>query len=132
MKTKGELEAAVCDKFSAFELEYMGRGPKAIRSHLVGDVLLVRLNGLLSEAESKLIEAEPEKDGLKLFKQVRARLIDVARPVMDAVIQRVTGVKVLGLHHDFSVATREEFLLFTLSEPPTFRESKKRRGSKEG
>jgi uncharacterized protein YbcI len=129
MKTKGEMESAVCDKLSAFELEFMGRGPKQIRAHLVGDILLVRLNGLLSEAEHKLVEAHPAEDGIDLYKQVRARLIDMARPAMDAVIHKVTGVKVVGVHHDFSAVTFEEFLLFMLTDIPTFREPKRRRGN---
>lgn len=129
MKTKGEMEAAACDRLSAFELEYMGRGPKEIRAYLLGDVLLVRLSGLLSEVEQELIKTRPPENGVVLFKQFRSRLIDVARPLMDAVIHAVTGVAVVGLHHDFSAATSDEFLLFSLKEAPTFREPRKRRGS---
>jgi hypothetical protein len=28
MKTKGEMESAVCERLSAFELDFMGRGPQ--------------------------------------------------------------------------------------------------------
>ena len=41
MKTQGEIEAAICAGMGRFEQEYMGRGPKDIRSHLIGDILLV-------------------------------------------------------------------------------------------
>ena len=37
MKTQGEIEATVCDGVSRFEQEYMGRGPKDIRAHLLGE-----------------------------------------------------------------------------------------------
>ena len=129
MKTKGEMEAAVCDKLSAFEQEYMGRGPKGIRAYIVGDILLVRLSMLLSAAEQQLVGAQPAEEGIVLFKKVRSRLIEIARPMMDVVIHTVTGVKVVGLHHDFSVTNSEEFLLFMLTEAPTFRESRMSRGS---
>jgi len=46
MKTQGEIEAAVCEGMSRFELEYMGRGPKDIHAHLIGDLLIVRLQGV--------------------------------------------------------------------------------------
>ncbi len=36
MKTQGEIEAAICDGVTRFEQEYMGRGPKQVRTHLVG------------------------------------------------------------------------------------------------
>src|SRR5688500_18566120 len=38
MKTQGELEASICEGISRFELEYMGRGPKDIRAHLIDDL----------------------------------------------------------------------------------------------
>jgi uncharacterized protein YbcI len=43
MKTQGEIEAAICQGMSRFQQEYMGRGPKDIRAHLIGDLLVVRL-----------------------------------------------------------------------------------------
>jgi uncharacterized protein YbcI len=39
-------------------------------------------------------------------------------------IQEITAVKVLSLHHDISTITGEEIVVFTLSEPPYFREAK--------
>jgi uncharacterized protein YbcI len=45
---------------------------------------------------------------------------------MEAMVEGITGVKVLSLHHDISTATGEEFVLFTLAESPLFRETQKR------
>ena len=39
MRTKGEIEAAISEGVSRFEQEYMGRGPKDIQTHLLGDLL---------------------------------------------------------------------------------------------
>jgi len=41
-------------------------------------------------------------------------------------VQGVTGVKVLSLHHDISTTTAEEVVLFTLDQSPLFRETKKK------
>ena len=43
MKTQGEIEAAICIRMARFEHEYMGREPKRVRTHLIGDFLVVRL-----------------------------------------------------------------------------------------
>jgi uncharacterized protein YbcI len=67
---------------------------------------------------------QPEK-GRGLLKQVRSQLVETARPVLEAMVEGVTGVKVLSLHHDVSTATGEEVILFTLAEPPLFRAAKK-------
>src|SRR5690349_16300904 len=126
MKTQGEIEAAICEGLNRFELEYMGRGPKEIHAHLFGDCLVIRLQGVLTAAEQQLVKALPAEKGRDLLKQVRTHLIETARPVMEAMLQEVTGVKVLSLHHDISTVTGEEVLLFTLAESPLFREAKKK------
>ena len=103
----------------------MGRGPKGIHAHLIGDLLLVRLQGVLTAAEQQLVKTLPAAKGRDLLKQVRTHLIETARPVMEAMVQEITGVPVLSLHHDISTVTGEEVVLFTLTESPTFRERKK-------
>ena len=55
MKSQGEIEAAVCDGISRFQQEFVGRGPRDIHAHLVGTLLVVRLQGVLTPAERQLI-----------------------------------------------------------------------------
>ena len=126
MKTRGEIEAAICEAISRFEQEYMGRGPQDIHTHLIGDLLVVRLQGVLTAAEQQLVKSLPAEKGRDLLKQVRTHLIETARPVMEAMIREVTGVKVLSLHHDISTVTGEEVVLFTLAESPHVRDTKKK------
>ena len=126
MKTQGEIEAAVCDGITRFEQEYMGRGPKDIRAHLIGDLLVVRLQGVLTAAEQQLARSLPFDKGRDLLKQVRTQLIETARTVMEAMVEAVTGVKALSLHHDISTVSGEEIVVFTLAESPLFRETKRR------
>ena len=126
MKTQGEIEAAICDGVSRFEQEYMGRGPKDIRAHLIGDLLVVRLQGVLTAAEQHLVRTlQPEK-GRDLLKQVRTQLIETARPVLEAMVEKVTEAKVLSLHHDISTSSGEEVVLFTLAESPHYRDIKRK------
>lgn len=124
MKTQGEIEAAICEGITRFQQEYMGRGPKDIRAHLLHDLLVVRLQGVLTAAEQHLVKSFPGEKGRDLLKQVRTQLIEAARPVLEEMVQVVTGVKVLSLHHDVSTANGEEVVIFTLGESPAFREAK--------
>ncbi len=93
MKTQGEIEAAVCEGIARFEQDYMGRGPKDIHAYLIGDLLVVRLKGVLTVAEQQLVASLPAEKGRDLLKQVRIHLVETARPVMESMIQDVTGVK---------------------------------------
>lgn len=126
MKTQGEIEAAICEGISRFEQDYMGRGPKDIHAHLIGDLLVVRLQGVLTAAEQQLVKSLPAEKGRDLLKQVRTHLIETARPVMEAMVYEVTGIKALSLHHDISTRTGEEVVVFTLDASPSLRETKKK------
>jgi uncharacterized protein YbcI len=125
LKTQGEIEAAICEGIIRFESEYMSRGPTDIRAHLIDDILLVRLPGVLTAAEQHLVKSLPAETGRDLLKQLRRHLLETARPLMEAMIQEVTGIKVVSMHHDISTVTGEEVVLFTLTETPRFRETKK-------
>ena len=126
MKTHGEIEAAICDGISRFEQEYMGRGPKDIRAYLIDDIIFVRLQGVLTAAEQHLVKSQPPEKGRDLLKQVRIHLLETARPLLEAMVQEVTGIKVTSMHHDISTVTGEEVVLFTLAEAPEFRETRKK------
>lgn len=126
MKTQGEIEAAICQGISRFEQEYMGRGPKDIHAFLLGDLLVVRLQGVLTAAERHLVKTLQADKGRDLLKQVRFQLIESARPILEAMVCEISGAKVVSLHHDISTVTGEEVVLFTLAESPSFREAKKK------
>lgn len=125
MKTLGEIEAAVCEGIARFEQEYMGRGPKHIQAHLINDLLVVRLKGVLTAAEQHLVDSLPPEKGRDLLKQVRTQLVETARAVLEVLVLEVTGVTVVSLHHDISVVTGEEVILFTLTTTPPYRSTRK-------
>ena len=121
MKTQGEIEAAICAAISRFEQETRGRGPKDINAYLLGDFVVVRLQGLLTPAEQQLAKIPSDK-GRDLLKQVRTHLIETANASLQSLVQAITGVKVVSLHHDISTVTGEAIIFFTLAEAPLFRQ----------
>jgi uncharacterized protein YbcI len=125
MRTQGEIEAAVCEGMTRFEQEFMGRGPKDIRAHLIDDILFVRLKGVLTAAERHLVTSLPAAKGRDLLKEVRTHLLETALPLMEAMVKEVTEIAVLSMHHDISTITGEEVVLFTLAEAPVVRQTKK-------
>lgn len=126
MNTQGEIESAISQGMGRFEQEYMGRGPNGVHAYLFDDLLVVRLQGVLTAAEQHLVKTLPSEKGRDLLKQVRSHLIEIARPMLEAMVEGITGAKVISLHHDISTLTGEEVVLFTLAGSPLFRETKKR------
>ena len=41
-------------------------------------------------------------------------------------VEEVTGIKVLSLHHDISTTSGEEVVVLTLAKAPQFRETKRK------
>jgi len=127
MITRGEIEAAICEGITRFELEYMGRGPKLIHTYLLMDTVFIRLQGVLTVAEQQLVKTLPPERGRDLLKQVRAHLIETARPVLEEIITKITCQPVISLHHDVSVVTGEEIIVFTLAAVPVCKEKEVKR-----
>jgi uncharacterized protein YbcI len=124
MNTRGEIEAAVSKGVTIFMQEFMGRGPKDICTHLIDDILLVRLQGVLTAAERHLVAALPADKGRDLLKEVRTHLVEVSRPRLEKMIEESSGMRCISLHHDVSTVTGEEVLLFTLTQVPGMRTAK--------
>ena len=117
-KTKGELEAEICNAVVKFEKEYMGRGPLETKAYIIDDMVLVRLKNVLTRAEFKLAKSADRKDGRELIKRFRISLLEQGRPLLEAAVQDILDVRVKSLHTDISTVTGERIILFTLSSPP--------------
>lgn len=113
-KTRGQLEAEISEALTRFEKEFMGRGPTEAKSYILDDVVLVRLKGILTQAEYHLTRSEDPARGRDLVKQMRLELLERGRPMLEAIIRQLLGRKVVSLHTDLSTVTGERIIVFTL------------------
>jgi uncharacterized protein YbcI len=111
--TRGEIEASLTNAIIQIEKEHLGRGPAEARVFIIEDMILVRLRGVLTPAEISLAQTA---DGHSLIKQVRRQLLEGSRPILDEIVQRVTGCHVVSLHTDISVKSGERVIVFTMAE----------------
>lgn len=118
MMNQREIEREISQAIIRFEKEFMGRGPLDARTFIIEDMVLVRLKNVLTPAELKLAEADPNKRGRYLIKQMRQELIEQGRPLLDAVIRSILGIPVVSLHTDISAKTGERVIIFTLERKP--------------
>jgi uncharacterized protein YbcI len=112
-QTKGQLEAKIATAITQFDREHLGRGPHEVRAWIIQDMILLRLQGVLTPAEEKLAR-DPE--GHRLIKEVRKQLIEGSREMLDDMIHGLTGAQVFSLHSDMSIKRGERIIVFTLSE----------------
>ncbi len=112
-KTQGQIEAEIGNALIQFEKDYLGRGPQETKAFIIQDMILVRLKGVLTPAEQQLAK-NPE--GMNLIKKIRSNLMEQGRALVQEMIEKITGIKVVSLHTDISTKTGERVIIFTLSE----------------
>jgi uncharacterized protein YbcI len=116
--SKGRLEAAISDALVQFEKEYMGRGPTQTRTYIIEDMVIVRLQGVITRAEYHLANSDEDGRGRELIKETRMQLIERARPVLEATIRDIVGCGIQSLHTDISTRTGERLIVFSLESKP--------------
>lgn len=112
-RTKGEIEAQIGEALVRFEKEYMGRGPRETRTYIIDDVVLVRLQGVLTPAEEQLAKSA---EGADLIKRTRVKLLEGARVLLERIIFDITACQIKSMHSDISTKTGERIIVFTLEE----------------
>ncbi len=117
-KTKGQMEARISEAIIQFEKDYMGRGPTDSRTYLVDNLVVIKLQGVLTPAETQLISSDASDSGRELVKKMRHALLQKARPLLEALIKDILGVGIRCLHSDLSTITGERVIIFSLESIP--------------
>lgn len=115
-KNKGQAESQISEAMIKFEKEYMGRGPVETKTYIIDDMILVRLKGVLTPAEHQLAMHQDNVSGRELIKQVRVKLLESGRPLMEKEIESIMNCKVKSLHTDISTITGERVIIFILEK----------------
>lgn len=111
--TKGQLEAKISEIVSRFEIVYLGRGPKTIRSYIIGDMILVRMVSYLSQSEQKLATSER---GVHLLKETKQHLFEEGRDLLQSMLKESFDIDIISTHMDISTKTGEKIVVLTLAE----------------
>lgn len=119
LKNRSDLEAEVSRAVIHFEKEFMGRGPVETRTYLLGDLIVVRLKGVLTPAERRLAKSKSPRSGY-LLKQVRNELLESGRPMLETLLKDILNVSVQSVHTDISTKTGERVIVFSLHEKLEF------------
>lgn len=115
--TRGEAEAAISQAVVALEKEFTGRGPTETRTLLVDDLVVIRLRGSLTPAETRLAAADTW--GQYLLVQSRGELTELKRPRLRQIVRDVLGLDVVSLHTDVCAASGDRVIVLTLDRRPS-------------
>ncbi|MFN3652316.1 MAG: DUF2294 domain-containing protein [Armatimonadota bacterium] len=112
-KTKGQIEAEISDAMVKLQRERTGRGPTQAHTYVIHDMVIVRMQEVLTPAERQLI-GNPH--GQSLIKQFHQQMHEIARRDLEAIIVAHTGCRVNSIHNDVSTKTGEQISIFVLDQ----------------
>lgn len=109
--TKGSLEAEIANAVVRFQREQQGRGAREVRAHIVGDLILVRCEGIFTPVEAKLAASE---EGCKLIKSARQELRSINHAEIEEIIGHIVGCAVVRSFFDVDVGAAEQVEVYVL------------------
>lgn len=112
-KTKGQIEAEISNAITRYEREQLGRGPDETRTFILQNMLIVHLKGILTPAEKTLAQSA---EGEKLIREVRLKIIENSRSLLEAMLLEITGCKLKKLFTDLIPALGERIFVFVLEK----------------
>lgn len=110
-RTRGQIEDEFTKAMIQFEKDQHGRGPVEARTFFLDDMILVRLQGILTPAEQRLAET---REGQVLIKEMRRQLFETSRSMLEAIVREVLGCDTISLHTDMSTKTGERIIVFVV------------------
>ena len=93
--------------------ERTGRGPTQARTYIVEDMVIVRLQEVLTPAERQLV-GNPH--GQSLIKQFHQQMHELARRDLEQIVEQAGGARVTSVHNDVSTKTGEQVAIYVLDQ----------------
>ncbi|RBW67551.1 DUF2294 domain-containing protein [Bacillus taeanensis] len=109
--SKGSLESEISKSITQWEKEYLGRGSVSVKADILRDMIIVNLQGVLTQAEYTVCET---KEGMLSVKKIRSELVESGIEDLKNIILTITGDKVKNFHTDISSRTGERVMVFKL------------------
>jgi len=113
-RSKKGIESIISQAMARFFKEQISERPEVVITQVVGDTIIVRLKGVLPPAERHL--AKDKEGGGKLIEELRVKLIERAKPLLEVMIRNLTGAEVVDLYSSFNAETGERIEIFTLNK----------------
>jgi uncharacterized protein YbcI len=110
-KSIKEIECALNKVMEKFLREQVGEQAKEVTTQIVDDVILIKFKETLPPAERELATG-PE--GIRLIKQLKEKLLEKAKPLLEIIIAEMTGAKVVHMYSNIDLQTGQRIQIVTL------------------
>lgn len=91
--TKGALEARVCELFTKYHKDMVGKGTQQIRTKWVGEILLIEQDGILTREEQNILTF----DSGDLIRSIRRGIFEKYRVQLEQEMEQILDASVTFL-----------------------------------
>ncbi len=105
------MEAEISDAMVKLQRERTGRGPTQAHTYIIHDMIVVRMQEVLTPAERQLT-GNPH--GQSLVKQFHQQMHEIARKDLEGIIEAHTQRRVITVHSDVSTKSGEQVAIYVL------------------
>lgn len=110
-KTRRDVELKISKAILNFLREQIGENCDDVDTTIRWNAILVRCKRALPLAEQYLI-----MKGTASVKELKEKLMEKVKPLLENITRKLTGSKIISVHSDINVKTRERIILFTVNE----------------
>lgn len=115
MRTKGDVEEAICKIVTEFEKATFGKGPLRTRTFLTDTLITVHVQFGLLPWEDVILQRESGGDDLRSLKR---KVIDVTIDQLQYSVEQQVQIQVECGFHDTCVQQKERVYMFRLTSKP--------------
>lgn len=108
-----EIESAISEAMDKFLKKQIGEQAEAVSTQVVDNAIIVRFKGILPPAEKHMARSQ---EGLKLIKELKQKLIERAKPLLETMIESLVEIEVIDIHSSFDPGSGERIEIFTLNK----------------
>ena len=101
------VEAAVKRVISAQYKDLFGKGPEETTVHVADNIMTIKFTGILTRIEETLSKVD---QGSQLVKEIRERIINVARQQYLPSLEEISGRKIEHMTYYYSESTNNMYL----------------------
>lgn len=118
--TAGQLERDVSQKVRSMYRHEFGHQPSKVECHLLGNKMLISLEGVITPIEKFLVEGE----SIHLVEQVRCCIDKTIKPKIQELVEEISKVSVTNCLYDTAISTGCAGAIVIFANPPQTRRPK--------
>jgi len=108
--TGNDLETALRPVVSRFQRYYLGRTPRTTTFCRAAALIVIRMSGALTDAENRLVQADPSPTSRELIELLFRRTVRQAQDALVGAVESAISQSVTGLFCDLDASSSEALI----------------------